>query len=42
MIEGKLTDRIYHGCYTRYANGEGKLIDLKKDERYICVTKNPF
>ena len=42
MIEGKLTDRIYHGCYTRYANGERRLIDFEKGERCICATKNPF
>ena len=42
MIDGKITDKIYHGCATRYSNGEGKLIDFEKEERCICATSYPF
>ena len=42
MIDGKITDKIYHGCATRYSNGERKLIDFKKGERCICATSYPF
>ena len=42
MINGKITDKIYHGCMWRYANGERKLIDFEKGERCICATSNSF
>ena len=29
----KITDKIYHGSQTRYANGERKLIDFEKCEK---------
>ena len=32
MIEGQITDKIYHGCATRYSNGERKVIDFEKGE----------
>ena len=28
MIEGSVTDKVYHGCAIGYGNGERKLIDL--------------
>ena len=31
-----------HGCATRYANGEQKLINFKKGERCICPALYPF
>lgn len=31
----KITDKIYHGCQTRYANGERKLI-------HFVSTSEPF
>ena len=42
MIDGKVTDKIYEGCATRYSNGERKLIDFEKGERCICATSYPF
>ena len=42
MIDKTITDNAYHGCATRYSNGERKLIDFKKDERCIGATANPF
>ena len=42
MINGTITDKIYHGCATRYSNGERKLIDFEKGERCIYATSNPF
>ena len=42
MIDEKVTDKIYHGCATRYANGKKKLIDFEKGERCICATSYPF
>ena len=32
MIEGPLTDTIYHSCATRYLSGKRKLIDFEKGE----------
>ena len=32
MIEGSVTDKIYHGCAIGYASGERKLIDFEKGE----------
>ena len=28
-----ITDKIYHGCATRYTNGKRKLIDFENGER---------
>ena len=42
MIDGIITDKIYHGCNTCYANGERSLIDFEKGERWICATSYPF
>ena len=42
MIDETVTDKIYHGCATRYSNGERNLIEFKKGERCICATSNPF
>ena len=42
MINGTITDKIYHASTTRYANGERKLIDFEKGERYVCATSYPF
>ena len=30
MTDRTITDKIYHGCATRYPNRERKLTDLKK------------
>ena len=38
----KITNKIYHGCQTRYANGERKLIDFEKCEKYLMPTSEPF
>ena len=32
MSEGKITDKIYHGCATRYSNGERLLINFENGE----------
>ena len=37
-FEGQITDKIYHGSATRYANGERKLINFEKCER--CLLPN--
>ena len=42
IITGTITDKIYHGCATRYANGERKLIDYEKGERCIYAKLYPF
>ena len=42
MIDGTVTDKIYHGCAPRFSNGERKLIDFEKGECCICATANPF
>ena len=38
----KITDKIYHSCATRYANGERKLIDFEKYDMYLVPTSDPF
>ena len=38
----KITDKIYHGCETRYANDERKLIDFEKCEKCQVSTSEPF
>ena len=40
-FEGQITDKIYHGCTTRYANGEKKLIDFEKCKRCLLPTSEP-
>ena len=40
MLDGKIMDKIYHGCAWRHGNRERKLIDFKKGEKYICATSN--
>ena len=41
MIDGKITDKIYHGCARRYANGEIKLINFKKGGKmHLCYRKS--
>ena len=30
MIEGQITDKIYHGCATRYSNAGENYLTLKK------------
>ena len=42
MIDGKITEKTYHGCATRYSNGKRKLIDFEKGERWICDTSYPI
>ena len=42
MIDGTITDEIYHGCASRYWSGERKLIDFEKGKRCICATANPL
>ena len=38
----KITDKIYHGCATRYANGERKLIDFEKCDMCLVPMSDPF
>ena len=33
MTDGKITDKIYYGCATRYPTGEIKLIDFRKGRK---------
>ena len=42
MIKGQITDKIYHGCSTRYSNGKRKLIDFEKGEKCLIPTSFPF
>ena len=35
-------DKIYHGCATRHANGERKLIDFEKCAMCLVPTSDPF
>ena len=42
LNESQITDKIDHDCVTRYSNGEQKLIDFNKCERYLILTLNPF
>ena len=42
LYESRVTDKIYHGCTTRFANGERKLIDFEKCERCLILTSNCF
>ena len=39
LYQSRITDKIYHGCAIRYANGEKKLIDF---ERYLLPALNSF
>ena len=38
----KITDKIFHGCSTRYANGERKLIDFEKCDMCLVPTSDLF
>ena len=40
--ESRIKDKIYHGCSTRYASSERKLIDFEKRERCLLPTSEPF
>ena len=42
LFNSRITNEIYHGCTTRYANGKRKLIDFCKCERCLIPTSNPF
>ena len=42
LYKSRITDKIYHGCATRYANAKRKLIDFEKCERCLIPTSNPF
>ena len=41
-IEGSITDKIYHGCATRYKNGKRNLINFEKDEKCLIPTSCLF
>ena len=41
MVERQISDKIYHGCATRYSDGERKLIDFGKGERCSIPTSQP-
>ena len=38
----KITDKIYHGCQTRYANDERKLINFEKCKKCQVSTSESF
>ena len=38
----RITDKIYHGCSTRYANGERKLVDFEICEKCLMPTSKLF
>ena len=38
----KVTDEIYHGYATRYANGKRKPIDFEKCDMCLVPTSDPF
>ena len=42
LFETRITNKIYDGCATRYANGKRKLIDFEKCGRYLLPTSEPF
>ena len=42
MNESSITDKICHGCATRYKNGERKLIHFEKGEKCLMPTSCPF
>ena len=42
MIEGSVTDKVYHVCAIGYASGERKLIDFEKGQSCLMPTDNPF
>ena len=37
-----ITDKIYHGCVTRYTNDERKPIDFEKCDMCLVPTPDPF
>ena len=42
LYESRVTDKIYHGSTTPYANRERKLIDFEKYGRCLIPTAKPF
>ena len=42
FYESQITDKIYHGCASRYSNGARKLIDFEKCERCLIPTSKSF
>ena len=42
MIEGSVTDKMYHGCAIGYTNDKRKLIDFEKGESCLMPTDDPF
>ena len=42
LYKSQFTDKIYHGCATRYLNGKGKLIDLEKCEICLIPMQNHY
>ena len=36
----KITNQIYHGCFTKNADGTNRIIPV--GERYLCLTSQPF
>ena len=42
LYKSRVTDKIYYGCATCYANGERKMIASEKYERCLIPTANPF
>ena len=36
----KITNQIYHGCFTKNADGTNRIITV--GERYLCLTSQPF
>ena len=42
MSKGKIMDKIYHGCATRYSNGERLLVNFGNGEKCIIPKSNLF
>ena len=42
IIEGSITNKIYHGCAIGCANEEKKLIDFGKGDRCLLPTNDPL
>ena len=42
MREGKVTDKIYHGCTIMYSNGERLLINFENGEKCLIPMLNSF
>ena len=41
MIEGQITDKIYHGCATRCSNRKRKLFDFEKGKLCLIPMSQP-